>query len=277
MIRRMVFNIAMAAALFPVFAEDEAGCKDHPLFNRMPHTSISECSSNYGQAELYMEDGATVTKEGTKTVLRYDYSNESESTTAPSFFQIVKNYENAVTKKGGKKVYYYDDDEATLFVNSSGKDVWIDIVCAKRIGGDEGSYQLTILEIENMKQDIEANTILDSLNKNGYIALYINFETGKSVIKKESESIVNEIVSLLKSNPDLKVSIEGHTDDVGKPEANMKLSNDRASAVVNAVISGGIDKARLSSKGWGQTMPVDSNKTEEGRAKNRRVEIVKVK
>ncbi len=73
----------------------------------------------------------------------------------------------------------------------------------------------------------------------------------------------------------LRVSIEGHTDNVGDPAANKKLSSDRANAVMNALIAKGIDKSRLSSVGWGQEKPVADNGTDEGRAKNRRVEIVK--
>ena len=81
---------------------------------------------------------------------------------------------------------------------------------------------------------------------------------------------------MLKANPSLKVSIEGHTDNVGSGPANQTLSENRAKAVMNAISSKGINKTLLSSKGWGQTKPVADNKTDEGKAKNRRVEIVKI-
>lgn len=81
---------------------------------------------------------------------------------------------------------------------------------------------------------------------------------------------------MLKTNPTLKISIEGHTDNIGNSQSNQTLSENRAKAVMNAIISNGIDKLRLSSKGWGQTKPIDDNKTEEGKATNRRVEIVKL-
>ena len=80
---------------------------------------------------------------------------------------------------------------------------------------------------------------------------------------------------MLKQNPDLKVSVEGHTDNVGSDKSNKTLSENRAKSVMTALISGGIDKSRLSSKGWGETKPVGDNSTEDGRFKNRRVEIVK--
>ncbi|MCW3111024.1 MAG: OmpA/MotB domain protein, partial [Segetibacter sp.] len=84
------------------------------------------------------------------------------------------------------------------------------------------------------------------------------------------------IATMLKDNVALKVSIEGHTDNTGVPATNKVLSENRAKAVMNAISAKGIAANRLSSKGWGQEKPVADNKTEEGRAKNRRVEIVKM-
>ena len=109
-----------------------------------------------------------------------------------------------------------------------------------------------------------------------FIALYINFETGKSDIKPESQSIVDQIAEMLGQNKDLKISIEGHTDNVGSEKSNQILSENRANAVMKALITCGIEKTRLSYKGWGATKPIADNSTEEGKAKNRRVEIVKL-
>ncbi len=115
----------------------------------------------------------------------------------------------------------------------------------------------------------------DELNKTGFVALYINFETGKAVIKPESQIIVDQVAEMLKADDSLNVSIEGHTDNVGTPGFNRTLSENRAKSVMNAIISKGVEKSRMSAKGWGQEKPVGDNKTEEGRARNRRVEIVK--
>jgi OOP family OmpA-OmpF porin len=82
-------------------------------------------------------------------------------------------------------------------------------------------------------------------------------------------------VKLLKDNPGLKVGIEGHTDSTGTPARNKTLSQQRAESVVSALVKAGIDAKRLSTAGWGQDKPIADNKTEEGKAKNRRVEIVK--
>jgi outer membrane protein OmpA-like peptidoglycan-associated protein len=136
-------------------------------------------------------------------------------------------------------------------------------------------HELIVLEIAPMKQEITANEMLDALNKNGYIALNILFETGKSDIQQESLPIVDQIFELMKSDATIKISIEGHTDNVGDAASNKKLSNDRAKAVMDALIAKGIDKIRMSFVGWGQEKPVADNRSEEGRVQNRRVEIVK--
>ncbi len=92
-------------------------------------------------------------------------------------------------------------------------------------------------------------------------------------LKKESYAELDNIVRLLKENNSLKVSINGHTDNTGKPADNLKLSNDRSKSVVQYLIAHGINGTRLSSKGFGATEPLADNNTEEGRARNRRTEM----
>jgi outer membrane protein OmpA-like peptidoglycan-associated protein len=102
----------------------------------------------------------------------------------------------------------------------------------------------------------------------------IQFETGKSTIRKSSYGILDEIAGMLKENPDYLIEIQGHTDNTGNEELNMKLSDSRATAVRKYLIDKGIDENRMTSKGYGPTQPVADNKTAEGRAKNRRVEFI---
>jgi outer membrane protein OmpA-like peptidoglycan-associated protein len=274
--KKTILALLLIVFAVPAFAQDADGCKDYPLFNRMPHTTLVECSSKFNQLEFYAAPENYVTKEGTLTTLVYDWSDGTDNANAaPSFLQIVKNYENSIAKQGCKRTYFSADDLATLYLKTKGKEMWFVFTDASHLGKDKGSFQLVILEIEEMKQEILASDILDELNKNGHIALYINFETGKSAIKTESQKIVDQIVAMLKDNGSLQVSIEGHTDNVGMANANQKLSEDRANSVMNAIIQGGVDRTRLVAKGWGQTKPITDNKTEENRALNRRVEIVK--
>ncbi len=108
------------------------------------------------------------------------------------------------------------------------------------------------------------------------IANGIRFDTGKSSLKPESMGVINEIYNLMDQNPDLKFSVEGHTDNVGDDASNLVLSTDRARTVMETLVRMGISEDRLTSKGLGETQPMDDNNVPEGRANNRRVEFVKI-
>ena len=101
----------------------------------------------------------------------------------------------------------------------------------------------------------------------------IQFETNNAVIKSSSYPILNKVVTMMKKNPSYKLHISGHTDNVGKPAQNLKLSKERAAAVVKYLTKKGIKSSRLRSDGFGGTKPVASNKTEKGKALNRRVDF----
>jgi len=108
------------------------------------------------------------------------------------------------------------------------------------------------------------------------IANGIRFDTGKSTLKPESMGVINEIYELMEKYPDMKFSVEGHTDNVGDDASNMTLSAERAETVMKTLVDMGIAADRLSSKGLGESMPMDDNNVPEGRANNRRVEFVKI-
>jgi outer membrane protein OmpA-like peptidoglycan-associated protein len=123
----------------------------------------------------------------------------------------------------------------------------------------------------------DAAALGNDIGATGHAAVYgINFDTGKSTIKPESAQALGEIAKLLTADPSLKVFVVGHTDNVGGVDSNLKLSQDRAEAVLQALVRDhGIASARLRASGCGPFAPVASNDSEEGRAKNRRVELVK--
>jgi len=104
----------------------------------------------------------------------------------------------------------------------------------------------------------------------------INFDINKADIKPESMGTLNAIAAILKSNPELKFEIQGHTDNTGNPASNLTLSQKRADEVMKQLISLGIDATRLSSKGFGDTKPISPNTSPEGKANNRRVEFVRI-
>jgi OmpA-OmpF porin, OOP family len=262
-----LFCVFFGAGLAAAQQTDAENCRDHPLLSRMKNFFIGSCEVNYDAVDFTVAEGETKTVEGQKTYIDYGLQ---EGSPMPSFLQIRRNYGNALKNLGGEIIYDQNADLTGKLVKG-GKEVWVRIQCYN--GG--AGYTLSIVEVEAMVQEVTAGEMLNALNRDGFIALYINFDTGKADIKPESEATVAQIVSLLQENADLKVSIEGHTDNVGTPAANKALSEARAKSVLGAVVEGGVDAARLSAVGWGQEKPVADNRTEDGRAKNRRVEIVK--
>ncbi len=262
-----ILSIVTLAAVAAAQEADTEGCKDHPLLTRMKNFYLYRCESNFDAVEFTTGDDDTKTLEGQKTSLEYYLQEEAAN---PSVLQIRRNYINAVQALGGT-VVYDTDYYVSLKVVKNNREIWV----AVNVGGDARSYELTILELGEMAQEVTASDMLAALNKSGFIALYINFDTGKATIKPESEKTVDEIASLLQNNPDLQLSIEGHTDNVGSPASNKTLSLERAKAVMNAVVGKGVDASRLAAVGWGLEKPIADNRSEEGRAKNRRVEIVK--
>lgn len=155
------------------------------------------------------------------------------------------------------------------------KNIWVQITPAD----DAASLGWAVVETKAFVQTaslIKADEMKKELDKNGHIALYINFDTDKATIKPESQPAVEEIRKLLGNDPGLKILIEGHTDNSGSPARNQKLSEERAMSVKSALNTAGVDAARLQAKGLGQDKPLADNSTEDGKAKNRRVEIVKL-
>lgn len=273
MSKKTVMLILLSAALL-AFAgaalaqqTDAENCKDHPLFSRMKSFYIGSCKSAFDAAEFYVKDGEAKTVEGQMTHIEYSLQ---ENAPQPSPLQIRRNYGNAA-KSIGAVILYDQDNSLTGRLVKNGKETWFKVDVF-----NEGSlYALTILEVGEMVQEVSADAMYEALNKDGFMALYINFDTGKAEVKPESQGTIAQIIALLNGHEDLTLSIEGHTDNVGAPAANKTLSEQRAKAVMAAVVKGGVAASRVSAVGWGQEKPIADNRSEDGRAKNRRVEIVK--
>lgn len=130
--------------------------------------------------------------------------------------------------------------------------------------------------LKNVRIAKGAVPLYDRMMTDGKIITYgITFDVGKSTIKPESMGEINRIVTLMNENPDLNFSVEGHTDNTGSAASNQKLSEQRSEAIVAKLVEMGIEESRLTAVGKGQNSPIADNNTDEGRAKNRRVEFVK--
>ena len=131
--------------------------------------------------------------------------------------------------------------------------------------------------IKNIRIAKGAVPLYDRMMSDGKFITYgITFDVGKATIKPESMGEINRIVQLMTENPDLKFSVEGHTDSTGNPASNQTLSEQRSQAIVAKLVEMGIAQDRLTAVGKGQNSPIADNSTDEGKAKNRRVEFVKM-
>jgi OmpA-OmpF porin, OOP family len=145
------------------------------------------------------------------------------------------------------------------------------------IGGQFDERFIKICAIKNIRVNEGGKKLYDRIMAEGkFVTHGILFDVNKSAIKGESMGTINEIVELMKEHPDLKFSIEGHTDSDGEESFNQKLSEERAMAVKTALVESGIDQSRLETKGWGETKPLNSNSTPEEKSNNRRVEFIKI-
>jgi OmpA-OmpF porin, OOP family len=252
---------------------------DSPYFSGMPNYMLGASSDKDFDAYDFFDGKKLVTVEGKLWSKEYWLQEKAPS---GSDLQITRNYANAIKDLGG--TVFIDgacDGDAcgdkssfrlmTGKITKNGKEIWVEVVPHN----DGADYTLTLIEKGTMKQGVTAGDMLKALTTEGHVALYLNFDTGKALIKPESYPIIAQIAAMMKNSPDLTLSVEGHTDNVGDPQENQKLSEERAKAVVSAVAQKGVDASRLIAVGFGQKKPIADNTSEEGRAKNRRVELVK--
>ena len=275
LIATLFATLALAAS---AFAQDVEGSKDHPMFSRMPSYFISGYdASDFGSYDFNVNKDEPKKVEGRFWHIQFAIK-EGAKKAGP--LQIGRNYTDLIVKRGGTKVVEALDSgggttTASLPASAGKGALWLQI----DVSNDGDNYDLFVVEEAAMVQDVEltAGQIADALKTKGRIALHnILFDTGKATLKPESGAPLAVIGDLLKADASLKLEIQGHTDNVGAAAANLKLSQDRAAAVKAYVVQTfAIADARLSTAGFGDTKPVADNKTESGRAQNRRVELVK--
>lgn len=255
--------------------EDKSACKNimPSYLNRFEGYYISDCQeSEYKEVKFFYypqtgKSSQSLTKGG--KYRRVFFMKKNDNTRKMSSDQIRLNYHNAVMKASGKSLSV---DKTFFTFVSDGKEVYLKV----NAGGNEvSSYNIEILEAEAMKQELAIN-LKEGIDRDGKVALYgILFETGKSDIMPESAETLRLIIDYLNANVSVKVIVVGHTDNTGTYAGNMTLSRARAESVKKYLVSTGkIAPERLIAEGVGQVCPVSTNSTEEGKALNRRVEIV---
>ncbi len=286
--------------------QDIPGSADHPLVSRFPGSTISKyVVSNFDEFKVPLSrpnvgTPKSLTVEGKITRIVYD-------TPAPrSVLEIYKNFESALTQAGFKPLFSCINNDGCgsggpTQLASVGEEDWSwnaghRFIAAKldRPGGTAyvtvhvGQWSnlslgtqtvLFVVETKSMEKDlvnVDAKALGDDIASQGHSAVYgIYFDTGKADVKPESDPALKEIGKLMHDQASLKLLVVGHTDNVGALASNMDLARRRADAVVKALTTQyGVPLTRLSAEGAGPLAPVASNRSEDGRAKNRRVELV---
>ncbi len=250
---------------------DRKGSSDHPLISRMPDFWIAVYDENEHESHAFRDSNDLATEiEGHYYHIEYRLNKGAQT---PGRLMILKNYENAL-KEIGAETWTRKGKELYAKVEHEDREVWIQVYALDSL------YRLTIVEREQMEQKVVVNpeALLGDLATTGHAAVYgIYFDHDSADIKQESKPSLQAIADMLTNNSSLKLYVVGHTDMTGKFEYNVGLSLRRADAVVQALVNKyGIAAERLAGKGAGPLCPIGSNKDENGRKLNRRVELVEM-
>jgi OmpA-OmpF porin, OOP family len=269
------FLLCLAACSCSLWAQsptpaDAKGCVENKVVSRMPGCFILRCDSkDFSAAEMprkVSERGHQVEGALESTVYRCP--------SGKSPLELGRNTENAL-KNAGFNILYTDvyAGGARFYMTAQKGLQWVKLYVVS------DAYELTTIKEKQMEQVMTANADgwAQQINQSGRVSVYgINFDTGKSTIRPDSEPALNEVVKLLQANPSWAMVVAGHTDNVGAQAANLTLSRDRAQSVISWLSLHGVAGARLVPAGFGDTRPIADNQDEAGRQKNRRVDLVKL-
>jgi OmpA-OmpF porin, OOP family len=270
-------GLAMLVGASPALAQtpgqDENDCKPSPLMSRLPGCGIYECTQKQfdGREVVINKDSELKTLEGEVDEL----SLVCPANSSP--LQVMRNAEAALRKAGYTIVFsgkHEQHDQPTVTGQKGAQ--WVAV--QTDMYGDFPVYKQTGVLVKPMVEEMTASAqaMADAIADSGRLDVYgITFATGQAAITPPSNQVLSDVLAVLAVNADWKLRIEGHTDDAGDKAANLNLSNARAAAVASWLIANGIDAGRLSIAGLGDTQPVADNATEDGRARNRRVVLVK--
>ena len=306
----IIFAIVMLMISTSVFAQrttDIEGSKDYPLVSRFQGSIIEWYQQlNFGRYyALSLKDHKLSPYEIDGRITRIQYSAGKEH----SVFEIYKSYENALKNAGfnilvsldemnspsnlNEKLYFDEFGGVNKLPRESIKPdhagKWA-YIAAKNHNNKTDTYVVVFvtnsgwplitfdaIEVKSMDTGlVTAKNMGESISTSGHIAIYdIHFDTGKSEIKPGSTVALKNIAEYLNSHTSQRFLIVGHSDNVGNFDANIRLSKERAKAVMNELITKyNVKPEQLKACGDGSTAPVASNSTDAGKAKNRRVEIV---
>jgi OmpA-OmpF porin, OOP family len=273
-----VFLIALSTA--QLLAQEVT---EHPLIRPFPGTIFDQNRSqqvNFGEYEFRTgtlpRNYTTQTVRGEYRSLRYFLQNQDGTPNREvSQVEYYENFKAAALERGGT-IKWEDTHYGLVFTlpREDGGITW----CRVQTSVSAGRTTLDIIDEKPLVTSLEFTPaeMMAALDSDGRIALYgILFDFDKATLQQTSNKQLQDMVTLLSLNPELRLEIQGHTDSDGNAGYNQQLSQRRAESVRQYLLLFGIEPARLQAKGLGETIPVAPNDSDENKAKNRRVELVK--
>lgn len=286
MLHRTFPLLLAAVGILPLAsnAQDAERCHD-PVLPRLNGYVIISCSEGPGVLEAQVEKGAsTEAFDGTLTVVQYDFPLPSK-VPQPNANEIVHAYEAMVKAKGGSTVYFGTDDlyengrmTGTFLFTEGEKD---HVVVVSQMVGEEGirvvdGYTVQVLARKASYLQVTAQNLFNAIAQKGVATLNPAFKGTTAELEEDGLAEVEQIAIMMsRLDSTMAINVDVHSDNTGPAESGRKSTAARAEAIKHALIGYGIEPARVTARGMGGDHPVADNKTEEGRAKNRRVEIVK--
>ncbi len=256
------------------------GDDEHGVIKPMPRSHLVAAQSrvkNFASYPFRVQKGKRtekVEKKGKYWHFRYlikDARGKVDRSIARE--EIVQNYKKAALEKGGRILFEAVYQLTFTLPRQDGGTTWA------YLSAGNGSYNLDIIDEAGFKRQLTfgADEMKRALDEEGRVAVYgIYFDIDKATLKLGAEKVLIEMVKLMKNYSDLKIEIQGHTDNSGPAAHNLDLSKRRAETVKKFLLAYGIETPRMVAKGYGEDKPVAPNDTEAGRAQNRRVELVKL-
>jgi OmpA-OmpF porin, OOP family len=304
-----ILAIGLCTPFAAAGGQDAEGSKDHPLISRYPGSAIYDYfETEFDEFTLPLsklaDDKFSKTQKLEGKITRIAYTTPE----GRSPLEVFRNYQGALKQAGFQTLYscapqdcageggmtanlygtgkygeYWGPDHGIRYLSAKlarpEGDAYVSLQVDDQGGNGLGRVLLYVIEVKPMESGlitVNAASLANDINRTGHASVYgIYFDTGKADVRPESEATLKEIGKLLQENPSFKLYVVGHTDNQGGLEMNMGLSERRAQAVLAALTTKyGVAAPRLKAFGAGPYSPVASNKSEEGRAKNRRVELV---
>ncbi len=271
----------LAAGYLPASAQEVT---EHPLIRPFPGSVFDQGRSeqlNFSEYEFRTgtppRDYTSQAVRGEYRSLRYRLYNEDGSpNTTVSQVEYFENFKKAALERGGT-IKWEDRVYGLVFTipREDGGITW----CRVHTPISAQIATLYIIDEQPLVTTLEFTPaeMLAALNADGSIALYgILFDFDRATLQQESNKQLQDVLTLLATNPDLRLEIQGHTDSDGSADYNMQLSQRRSESVLNYLVLFGVEPSRLKATGYGESMPVAPNDTDENKAMNRRVELARI-